>query len=72
VCSVKTALVTYCSAKQAGRLFVRLFNIIDFIRQRERGKGGLAQAYFDALIKPIMLLSLGVCKTTALSDWRGP
>ena len=68
MCSVKTALVTYCSAKQAGRLFVRLFNIIDFIRQRERGKGGLAQAYFDALIKPIMLLSLGVLKANRMNE----
>jgi len=68
VCSVKTAEITYGNAKQAGRLFVRLFNIIDFIRQRERGKGGLAQAYFDALIKPIMLLSLGVLKANRMNE----
>ena len=68
MCSVKTAEITYGNAKQAGRLFVRLFNIIDFIRQRERGKGGLAQAYFDALIKPIMLLSLGVLKANRMNE----
>ena len=68
MCSVKTAEITQWNAKQAGRLFVRLFNIIDFIRQRERGKGGLAQAYFDALIKPIMLLSLGVLKANRMNE----